>query len=143
MLSSLNTAFITILAADFANLLMTTLLQVSALEGGADHALFEEIVWPTLYKHCPAFAALKVKGSWAGFYEYNTMDQNAILGRHPHVPNMLLCNGFSGHGLQQSPGAGRAIAELITKDQFVTVDASCFGFDRVLKNKPLFEENIV
>jgi glycine/D-amino acid oxidase-like deaminating enzyme len=117
--------------------------QVAALEGGADHALFDAVVWPALYKCCPAFAALKVKSSWAGFYEYNALDQNAVLGRHPDVPNLVLCNGFSGHGLQQSPGAGRAVAELITRDRFTTVDASCFGFERVVQNKPLYEDNIV
>jgi len=100
-------------------------------------------VWPSLYARCEAFGALKVMGSWAGFYEYNTVDQNAILGWHPHVPNMALCNGFSGHGLQQSPGAGRAVAELITSGRYTTVDVACFGFERFLRNEPLFEQNIV
>ena len=81
--------------------------------------------------------------SWAGFYEYNTLDQNAVVGPHPHVPNLLLCNGFSGHGLQQSPGAGRAVAELITTGSFQTIDLACFGFERVLANEPLYEQNIV
>ena len=65
------------------------------------------------------------------------------VGRHPHVPNLILCNGFSGHGLQQSPGAGRAIAELITTGDYQTVDVSCFGFERVLRDEPLYEQNIV
>jgi len=55
----------------------------------------------------------------------------------------VLCNGFSGHGLQQSPGAGRAVAELLTAGAYQTVDVSCFGFDRVARGEPLFEQNIV
>jgi glycine/D-amino acid oxidase-like deaminating enzyme len=108
-----------------------------------DHGLFDEIVWPTLYARCEAFGALKVQSAWSGFYEYNTLDQNAIIGNHPHVPNLILCNGFSGHGLQQAPGAGRAVAELLTTGSYTTVDVSCFGFDRVLSNEPIFEKNIV
>jgi FAD-dependent oxidoreductase domain-containing protein 1 len=56
---------------------------------------------------------------------------------------MYLINGFSGHGLQQSPGAGRAVAELIAHGKYVTVDASCFDFERVRENKPFLEKNIV
>ena len=108
-----------------------------------DHDLFEETIWPALYERCEAFGALRVQAAWSGFYEYNTLDQNAIIGRHPHVPSLLLCNGFSGHGLQQSPGAGRAVAELLTQGAYSTVDVSCFGFERVLNGEPLFEQNIV
>jgi len=112
--------------------------------GETDKALFEDIIWPSLYERCEAFAGLKVKSSWAGFYEYNTLDQNGIIGPHRDIPNMVLCSGFSGHGLQQSPGAGRAVAELITgASESPSVDVSCFSFDRVVKNEPIFEENIV
>jgi glycine/D-amino acid oxidase-like deaminating enzyme len=41
----------------------------------ADYSLFEEVVWPALYERIPAFEELKVTGSWAGFYDYNTVDQ--------------------------------------------------------------------
>ena len=84
----------------------------------------------------------KVRSSWAGFYEYNTFDQNGIIGRHPNVANMVLCNGFSGHGLQQSPAAGRAVAEIITGSP-QTVDVSSLGFERVLRGEPVYEQNIV
>ena len=85
----------------------------------------------------------QVKGSWAGFYEYNTVDQNGIIGRHTDVGNLILCNGFSGHGLQQSPGAGLCVAEIIAEAKSRTLDVSCFGFERIVRNEPIFEENIV
>lgn len=70
-------------------------------------------------------------------------EQNAIMGIHPDVPNLYLMNGFSGHGLQQSPAAGRAIAELIVHGAYQTIDASCFAFQRVRDNKPFLEKSIV
>ena len=59
------------------------------------------------------------------------------------MPNLILCNGFSGHGLQQAPGSGRAVAELIATGGYRTVDVSCFGLERVLRGEPLYEQNIV
>jgi len=114
---------------------------VAELEA-VDHAIFDEVIWPALYARCEALGSLKVRSSWAGFYEYNTFDQNAIIGRHPHVANLVLCNGFSGHGLQQSPAAGRAVAEIITGSA-QTVDVSSLGFERVLRGEPVYEQNIV
>lgn len=70
-------------------------------------------------------------------------EQNAIMGVHPDVPNLYLMNGFSGHGLQQSPAAGRAIAELIVHGEYKTIDASCFNFQRVRDNQPFLEQAIV
>ena len=46
-------------------------------------------------------------------------------------------------GTAQLPGTGRAVAELLTAGKYLTVDASCFGFERVLRNEPLFERNII
>jgi hypothetical protein len=46
----------------------------SALQS-VDHKLFEEVIWPKLYEMVPAFEELKVTASWAGFYDYNTLDQ--------------------------------------------------------------------
>ncbi len=108
-----------------------------------ENELFEEQVWPQLFESVPAFGEIKVQNAWAGFYEYNTLDQNAIIGVHPDLRNFYHCTGFSGHGLQQSPAAGRAISELLVHGQFQTIDLSRFSFDRILRNEPLFEQAII
>lgn len=108
-----------------------------------DYSLYENVVWPALAERVPAFAAIKLTRAWACQYDYNTLDQNAIIGPHADCGNFLLANGFSGHGLQQSPAAGRALAELIVHGAFKTIDLTRFGFDRVRRNEPLKESNIV
>jgi sarcosine oxidase len=108
-----------------------------------DYALWEETVWPTLAHRVPAFEAIKLVRAWAGQYDYNTLDQNVILGPHPDCSNLLLANGFSGHGLQQSPAAGRALAELIVYGAYHSIDLSRFSYDRVLRNDPIVELNVV
>jgi len=111
----------------------------------ADHReLFEEVIWPAMYERAPAFGALKVQSAWAGLYEYNTLDQNALIGWHPELRNVMLVNGFSGHGLQQAPAAGRAAAELVEHDRFVSLDLSIFDPARTLEGgQPVFETGIV
>jgi FAD-dependent oxidoreductase domain-containing protein 1 len=108
-----------------------------------NYALFEDVVWPSLAAQVPALEELKLIRAWAGHYEYNTLDQNAIIGPHPAMPNFLFANGFSGHGLQQSPAVGRAIAELITTGRFQTLDLNVFGYERVIEDRPVFELNVI
>ena len=71
-----------------------------------DHEEFEERIWPALAHRIPQFEAIKVMQFWTGHYAFNTLDHNAIVGRHPDVPNFIFANGFSGHGLQQAPAVG-------------------------------------
>ena len=108
-----------------------------------DHELFDEVIWPALAERVPAFERLQVKSYWAGFYEYNTFDQNAFIGRHPLVNNFILMNGFSGHGIQQAPAVGRAVAELIIESGYKSIDLSEFGFERYLEGQKLLEKNII
>ena len=108
-----------------------------------DYGIFEEVIWPSIAHRVPDFEAIKLTGAWAGHYDYNTLDQNAILGPHPEVQNFLACTGFSGHGLQQSPAAGRALSELILHGEYRSLDLSVFNYARIPEGRPVFEANVV
>jgi len=107
------------------------------------HQEWDDMVWPTLAARVPAFEAAKVVNSWAGYYEYNTFDQNGIVGRDPEIENLIFATGFSGHGIQQSPAVGRAVAELIVHGSYRTLDLSPFGYDRIEAGRPIRELNVV
>lgn len=107
-----------------------------------DYAQFEQ-AWEILASRVSGFEALRMQRAWAGYYEYNEFDQNAILGPHPVLPNLLLANGFSGHGLQQSPAVGRGIAEWLVEGQSHSLDLSALSAQRIRNNQPLLERNII
>jgi FAD-dependent oxidoreductase domain-containing protein 1 len=107
------------------------------------HQEWDDMVWPVLAARVPAFEAAKVVNSWAGYYEYNTFDQNGIVGRHPEIESLIFATGFSGHGIQQSPAVGRAVAELIVHGSYRTIDLGPFGYERISAGRPIRELNVV
>jgi len=104
---------------------------------------FEQRLWPLLARRVPGFEAARLLSSWAGHYDVNVLDHNVILGPHPDIDNLLFANGFSGHGLQQSPAVGRALMELVLHGGYRSLDLAAFGWQRVLENRPLRELNVV
>jgi glycine/D-amino acid oxidase-like deaminating enzyme len=108
-----------------------------------DYSLYEDVIWPALATRIPTFESLKLIRAWAGHYDFNTFDHNAVIGRHPEVTNFVFCNGFSGHGIQQGPASGRAVAELIAHGGFRTLDLSVFGYDRLVAGRKVVELNVI
>lgn len=108
-----------------------------------DHTLWEDHVWPILATRIPQFEAIKVQSEWAGHYAYNTFDQNAIMGPHTDVENFFFLNGFSGHGLQQSPAMGRGTAELLVHGEYRSLDLRPFDYERLVLDRPILEKAII
>lgn len=104
---------------------------------------FEERVWPALAERVPAFEAIKLQRSWTGHYEFNTVDQNAIIGPHDEVKNFIFINGFSGHGLQHAAAAGRGVSEIIGHGRFTTLDMTELGYERIRSNRPFLEAAVI
>jgi glycine/D-amino acid oxidase-like deaminating enzyme len=104
---------------------------------------FEDQIWPALAMRSQGFEAIKVVNQWAGHYDFNTLDHNLIVGLHPEVRNFVFANGYSGHGLQQGPAAGRAVSELIVYRGFRTLDLSEVGYERILENRPFLEKAVI
>jgi FAD-dependent oxidoreductase domain-containing protein 1 len=113
------------------------------LDLAADRSRFESFVWPALAHRVPAFDRVRLLDTWAGHYEVNTLDANAIIGPHSEIRNLLFANGFSGHGLQQAPAVGRGLAEWIATGDYETLDLRPLGFDRILRGEPIRELNVV
>ncbi|MGR3631479.1 MAG: NAD(P)/FAD-dependent oxidoreductase [Limimaricola soesokkakensis] len=108
-----------------------------------DHAIWEDRVWPALATRIPAFERVKLRNSWVGHYAYNTLDQNALLGPHPAVANLLFANGFSGHGLQQAPAVGRGIAEHIIHGGWRSLDLAPLSVARLVEGRALTEAAVI
>ncbi len=108
-----------------------------------DHDRWQDHVWPTIAARIPQFEAIRVVNEWAGHYAFNTLDQNAILGPHHEIGNFIFQNGFSGHGLQQSPAMGRGVSELITYGEYRSLDLSPFSWDRIVENRPIVETAVI
>ena len=108
-----------------------------------DHSIWQEHVWPVLATRIPQFEAIKVTSEWGGHYAYNTFDHNAIMGPHTEVENFIFLNGFSGHGLQQSPAMGRGTAEIMVHGKYQTLDMTQFHYDRIPAGRKIIEKAII
>jgi glycine/D-amino acid oxidase-like deaminating enzyme len=108
-----------------------------------DQSIWENHVWPILATRIPQFEAIKVQSEWGGHYAMNTFDHNAIMGPHTELSNFIFLNGFSGHGLQQSPAMGRGTSEWLTYGEYRALDLSPFNYERIPGNRPIIEKAII
>ena len=109
-----------------------------------DHDYFDRVVWPAVANRFPAFEAVKCHRTWSGLYEQNELDGNPVIGPwNGGLANLFTVSGFSGHGMMHAPAAGRAIAELIVRGRFESIDLTRLGYSRVVDNMPYRELGIL
>ncbi len=105
---------------------------------------FEEHIWAPLYERSTHFESLKHVTGWAGLYE-NSPDHHGIVGKvaEPVKSSIFEAHSFSGHGVMQSYGVGVALAELITKQKYETLDLSQLSASRFQNGKHIESESWV
>jgi len=86
--------------------------------------------YPDLVRRVPAFKDVRLVEGWSGLYEM-TPDHNPMIGEHPQLGGFFMANGFSGHGLQQAPAAGLAVAEILVHGAPRTHLYAALGFERI------------
>ena len=106
---------------------------------------FEEHIWSHLHERSSAFESLKHVSGWAGLYE-NSPDHHAIVGRvssGARSSNLFEAHSFSGHGAMQSYAVGIALAELMVKGRYETLDLSELSGDRFANGRTIASETWV
>jgi len=92
-------------------------------------------------RRLPVMADAAVSHAWAGLYEM-TPDHNPIIGPSTDVDGFHTIAGFSGHGFQHAPAAGRILADVIT-GRDPKFDLSPFALERFSKRTTGGEANVV
>ena len=108
-----------------------------------DYDRFEEEVWPRLAHRVAAFEQARFRSAWAGHYDMSLFDHNPFIGEVDGLADYYLASGFSGHGLMQSPGVGRALSELIVYGCYRTLDLSPFDPGRIARGVKVVEDAII
>ena len=108
-----------------------------------DHAQFDEQLWPALARRVPGFEALRLRSAWAGYYEMNAFDHNGLAGALPGWDNVHTACGFSGHGMQQAPAVGSALAAVVAGGASSAPPLDALSPHRLLEGRPLREDNVI
>ena len=112
-------------------------------------SFFEQYIWPALYDRSTGFESLKHVSGWAGLYE-NSPDHHAIIGKTLGAAQSksggaqtFEAHSFSGHGAMHSYAVGVALAELMVKGRFETIDLSQLSAERFVRGSTLENETWV
>jgi sarcosine oxidase subunit beta len=90
----------------------------------------------------PLLGDAGIAAEWAGLYEV-TPDDQPILGRVPGVEGLVVCAGFSGHGLMHGPAAGLLTAEEILDGRATTIGIDALRLSRFASGAVVGEYNVV
>jgi glycine/D-amino acid oxidase-like deaminating enzyme len=114
---------------------------VPTFDTGVDEGFVADRLLPRAVEVFPPVVEAPIRSSWAGLYEM-TPDHHPVLGATP-VDGLYVAAGFSGHGFQQGPIAGKLIAELVVGGAATTVDIEALAFDRFARGVAVDERHVV
>jgi len=97
-----------------------------------DYGCLDEVAEKSLHR-VPVLECAEIEGGWAGSYEISP-DNHAIMGEVVELEGFFVAGGFSGHGFQHSPAAGKVMAELIL-DEPLSIDISSLAVERFSKGQ--------
>lgn len=111
---------------------------------------FNEMIWTSLYERSSHFEKLRHLTGWAGLYEVSP-DESAILGpvvarkvdKERAMGRLYEAHSFSGHGVMHSYAAGLALAELMLRGGFVTLDATELSAARFESGRAVRESMVI
>lgn len=83
----------------------------------------------------PALAGVKIVEAWAGMVE-TSPDVVPIIGEVGNVAGFYIATGFSGHGFGIGPGAGKALAAMLTGNDS-SIDLRPFRLSRFFDGSPI------
>ena len=83
----------------------------------------------------PALKGIEIAESWAGMVE-TTPDVVPIIDSPESIPGFHIATGFSGHGFGIGPGAGKALAALLTGND-PGIDLQPFRLARFFDGSPI------
>ncbi|HKJ96740.1 MAG TPA: FAD-binding oxidoreductase [Thermoplasmataceae archaeon] len=73
----------------------------------AEKSYYEYSIKPVLQSYFPSLGDASIKGMWAGYYSYNTLDAHPFIFRDM---NIIVATGTSGSGLMKGDAIGRIVA---------------------------------
>jgi len=80
-------------------------------------------------------ANVEIVESWAGMVE-TSPDVVPVICAEDTLPGFFIATGFSGHGFGLGPGAGKAIAAMLTSND-IGIDLSAFRLSRFFDGSPI------
>ncbi len=89
----------------------------------------------------PQLAGTRIVESWAGMVE-TTPDVVPVMGEHEGIPGFHIATGLSGHGFGIGPGAGKALAAMLTGSD-IGIDMSPFRLSRFSDGSPIQLESMI
>ena len=89
----------------------------------------------------PQLAGTRIVESWAGMVE-TTPDVVPVMCEHESMPGFHIATGLSGHGFGIGPGAGKALAAMLTGDD-VGIDMTPFRLSRFFDGSPIRPDSTI